>query len=540
MRFLWSALVPAFFLVLAAYFTVPDHFFSFGDPDFGYLMNSLLLAEGRPVYHIDHPGTLLQWLGAGALWAVRLTTASGDLLGAISQYPNAVFFLTAWSSVLLLAASQFGAGLTLLRMGYSPWTVWLVQGAPLWFHDFSSRYLRLSPESLMAAAGLWVAVLFVRTFSGPRDRNNLLLFGAALGAACTTKANLWPVALLALTPLFQNAPEKKHDVKSIALAALASFALITIPAWPRFGDLFQWVSRLWLHSGSYGYGPTNVTSLEQLRLNLFFYWNEKGVLLHAAAIGLSLLVPLFFLARKNWIYVPVLLAVSASIFLHLKHPGLRYLVAFVPFLSIALLAVERLPWILRAAFALGAFALAFPAAGRNAQEIRRSYETDARIYRELRRELNETHAKCAVVVTTIHPSLEFALFSGNMAATPNVLGPGLERAFPRHSFWFPEMTGVRRFHTMLRYPDWRRTLNDFSCQVFVGEGGTQTWIENHFAGRFEKVAEFAKPFLTWVLYRHEGPLSFQPNLPENGYQRHATPHLPGAIPPPPSPASPAH
>jgi len=91
---LWILQVAAFFILPVYTYLLRQDFLtryhpiaSVADPDWSYLANSLLVAEGKTPQHVDHPGTPLQILGAivyrvNYLFSSREISLAEDVLRA--------------------------------------------------------------------------------------------------------------------------------------------------------------------------------------------------------------------------------------------------------------------------------------------------------------------------------------------------------------------------------------------------------------------------------------------------------------------------
>ena len=91
-RFILLVVLPAIYLVAASNFVGARGPFwqaACYDPSYLYLLNSLLLLEGKTPAHIDHPGTPVQIIGAGLLAAKNaLFDKRKDLARAVIKKPE--------------------------------------------------------------------------------------------------------------------------------------------------------------------------------------------------------------------------------------------------------------------------------------------------------------------------------------------------------------------------------------------------------------------------------------------------------------------
>ena len=59
------------------------------DPEYAYLFNALLIASGRAPFHVDHPGTPVQMIGAVVLRALSAVSGRGVLADDVITRPEA-------------------------------------------------------------------------------------------------------------------------------------------------------------------------------------------------------------------------------------------------------------------------------------------------------------------------------------------------------------------------------------------------------------------------------------------------------------------
>src|SRR6185436_1662443 len=104
------------------------------DPEYAYLFNALSIAGGHAPYHVDHPGTPLQMLGAVVLRAIALASGCDALVPDVIARPET--YLTAL----------------------------LVQASPRLFLATSVELSRVRPEPLLIAlSSVYGAVLLTST-----------------------------------------------------------------------------------------------------------------------------------------------------------------------------------------------------------------------------------------------------------------------------------------------------------------------------------------------------------------------------------------
>ncbi|MGZ6359848.1 MAG: hypothetical protein ACXWP1_11880, partial [Bdellovibrionota bacterium] len=192
-------LVPAaFFYIRSQLFPLPAGHAAFGDPDYGYLLNSLLIVCGLTPAHIDHPGTLLQLLGALIIhlkffWDQPVNT---DIIGAVLAAPYDYLRLINEVMIAILAGAGLLFGCLLGRLGYSLIVAMIAQSAPLWLPDTWIYSAHVSPEILIPVFGYGVAYILLRIrCQGRCSGKEAAILGALLGGGLALKMNLLPLLL---------------------------------------------------------------------------------------------------------------------------------------------------------------------------------------------------------------------------------------------------------------------------------------------------------------------------------------------------------
>ncbi len=100
--------IPICFLFLASIFLHAKGPYWLGtssDPDYPYLFNALLIDQGQPPEHIDHPGTPVQLWVAGALKITHFAVGRGSLVNDVLTRPEFYLKVANWTFLAALAAA---------------------------------------------------------------------------------------------------------------------------------------------------------------------------------------------------------------------------------------------------------------------------------------------------------------------------------------------------------------------------------------------------------------------------------------------------
>ncbi len=329
--------VVDFFFLKAAF---PLHSGSPGydqDPAYAYLFNGLLILEGYPPYHIDHPGTPLQLLFALTIfirWGLtRVFGDSGsDIVDSVINNPEAYLHdMAVLLLVLNLAALTFFGR----RIAEATGKIYLgmfCQLSLLSFTIMAPKATYPAPEALLIFCSLVLLGLFApRIFSSQQieTKHKTLpsrVCGAVFALGLAVKITFVPMIIV-----FALMPKGQGRRAAIVTSAVV-FALLTAIALPNIDRFFSWVTGLVSNSGIHGGGGAGFISLTGIPKNLLnlFVWFPLFMLgISIAVIVVTQKVLNGYGASIRAPFV-LLLIVFVQIGLVLKHPGAHYMVSVLP------------------------------------------------------------------------------------------------------------------------------------------------------------------------------------------------------------------
>jgi hypothetical protein len=329
--------VVDFFFLKAAF---PLHSGSPGydqDPAYAYLFNGLLILEGYPPHHIDHPGTPLQLLfaltifirwGLTQLWG----ESTSDIVDSVINSPELYLHDMA---LLLLALNLTALVFFGRRIAEATGKIYLgmfCQLSLLSFTIMAPKATYPAPEALLIFCSLiLLGQLAPRIFAGAASSKtdpivSGKLVGAAFALGLAIKITFLPMALLLV--LLPKGIERRAAI----IASLLIFLLLTAPALPNIGRFLIWVTGLISNSGIHGGGEGGVVDITKIPGNLYnlFLWFP----LFVTALTLATVAVTKAIITKSSLCVhgPIVL-ISISVIqtlLVLKHPGAHYMIAVLP------------------------------------------------------------------------------------------------------------------------------------------------------------------------------------------------------------------
>jgi hypothetical protein len=263
-RWLALAAVPTAYVVAVAWAALAVRPLWMGgsvDPTYAYVLNSLLVAEGRPPAQATHPGTPLQVMGAVVLHAAHALSGSpSSLRQHVLTDPE--YFVDALRCVLvaLVALASVAQGRSALRLSGSVLCAMAAQAAPLASVWAVRSSILVMAEPLILAVGFAASAVILRSLRrapGQPSSGEAALLGLLMGVAIATKVMYLSLALLPLVWL----PRARQRFV-FAGALLASLGLGLAPIWPRLPALAVWLLAALFHTGAWGAGPTGFVLLE--------------------------------------------------------------------------------------------------------------------------------------------------------------------------------------------------------------------------------------------------------------------------------------
>jgi hypothetical protein len=273
----WVVILPIAYVIIyllvgskrGPYYWTPNQ-----DPDYAYLLNSLVLALFKVPTHTDHPGTPLQALGAIVLWVSYLVqlpfnpALKKNLADEVLTNPELYLHLFNDALLFLTACSLVAVGWVTLQLTRNLLLTLILQITPLlMFRTFlGEEPSRVAPDVLVVCISQLMVLVLVRYLyaehgnseNGERSRHFIISLGAVLGLGMATKVTLLPMALFLLLP-------QGWRRKALALGvAIVAFVLATLPIITRYGRTLRWMTDLATHTGPYGGGEVGLVDTSSL------------------------------------------------------------------------------------------------------------------------------------------------------------------------------------------------------------------------------------------------------------------------------------
>ena len=311
------------------------------DPEYIYFMSGLTLSDGNlKLGHIDNPGTPLQILVALVFKIVYFfRSVPTPYVEDVLLHSDMYLSVTSLTIAAMTAGLLFYAGYKVFQITKSVFYAVLVQTAPFLPVIWYDLVGRVAPELIMPFPVILLTVLLIHILYKEEETSNkdVALFAFLSAFGLTIKLTFLPLWLI---PLFVVKKWKQKIV--FILLGVLFFFIIAFPMTLQFNVFWGWVKNLFLHSGTYGSGDTNIIDFAAVGKNLrelygyekrYFYIFFSLIALLAAYIG-------WFRKKVDkkivLMAVGVILTIAIQLLMVGKHYAHRY---FIPVLMLSPLMI---------------------------------------------------------------------------------------------------------------------------------------------------------------------------------------------------------
>ena len=311
------------------------------DPEYIYFMSGLTLSDGNfKLGHFDNPGTPLQILVALVFKFIYFFRST-----PVPYVEDVLLHSDLYLSVTSLFIAAITAGL-LIYAGYkvyqstkSVFYALIVQTSPflpvIWYDLIG----RVAPELMMPFPVVLMTVLLISIYfqNEPFTYRSVLLlaFFSAFGLSIKlTFLPLWIIPFIVI--------EGWKKKLTFVVSAILMLFIIAFPMTMQFGFFWGWVKNLFMHSGQYGGGESNIIDFASLGTNLKeLYGYEKRYFYVFFGLIATLVVYLGYFRKKaekriSLFAIALIIAISLQIIMVGKHYAHRY---FIPVLMLSPLMI---------------------------------------------------------------------------------------------------------------------------------------------------------------------------------------------------------
>lgn len=315
------------------------------DPEYIYFISGLSIADGKFMLgHIDNPGTPLQYLTALVFRGLYIFRAQNipfneDVLANSDLYLRVLnLILTAVVSVFMFFAGKIAYRIT-NSLSYS----FILQLSPLFTNIIFGNIGRITPENLIPLPVMLLSLLLLQLIYHPEEeetRKQTIWFGLISAFGLSIKLTYFPLWIIPLIAL------KSWKNKFIySGTAIISFFVMALPVTLQIHVFWGWIKGLFMHSGQYGKGESNIVNWETVIPNFKYLWGENRYFFYIILTLFAALV-LSFIFRKDQksrlmqrISLAILSAVAIQVAIVCKQFEYRYFIAALMLLPISALLI---------------------------------------------------------------------------------------------------------------------------------------------------------------------------------------------------------
>jgi len=315
------AVIPVVLIILAFSFVRSLGGFD-DDPEYAYLLNSLMILKLQLPFYFWHPGTTLHLLGAGVIalvWFARWPFGHSGLQFDVLQHPELYLRCINAALVVAIGVACFLLGWCLRSASKSLAIGVIGQAVVLTSYPALSALSRVSPEPLLLCLSMLLVAILAPQLIAPEPRLErrplALLAGATVAACVATKLTAIPLVFM----LLLLGTVRMQIVSGIA--AVITFIVLTLPIAPHYHSMMSWFANQILRNGFYGSGEVAVPSLGTIAYGVGQIATAAPELIVALAGCLIMLL----CAPTKRVFAVCAIIIAVQIAVVAKEPRARYL-----------------------------------------------------------------------------------------------------------------------------------------------------------------------------------------------------------------------
>lgn len=342
---------PALYLFIGFYFRqiFGDLSLRSTDPDYLHFLSGMCISTGQfSQANIDHPGSALQLILA---FVFRLTYFFRG--GSQPYFEDAIINSDMYLSIgnlvitVLLAVSILWAGYKTFKITKNLFYSILIQTSPFLMDIWYAIIGRIYPELLILIPIVIIQVQLLKEIYSdkPNSTKDILTYSFAIAFGLSLKMTFLPLAFIPLVTIRSI----KGKLQFAAICCLM-FLAISLPVTFQLERFWNWMKGIFMHSGAYQGGDSNIVDWTQFKTNLHkIFVTQKQIFIATFLLASGTIALLFKNAQKKkkeilYVNVGLLVAILGITFIISKQFAERYFVPamlFFPFLLILNLEIIR-------------------------------------------------------------------------------------------------------------------------------------------------------------------------------------------------------
>lgn len=283
-----------FFISVVLHQRIGYFYLTSTDPEYFYLMSGGALSNlNLDIGFIDHPGSPINIVVAIASKITFLLSGENNIYQDIVKNPELYIFTSNLLFNVVLSIIIYYLGSVTIKHTNNLKLALILQAGFFSNMAIIPITARLLPEGFML---LPLGVLIIILLNYLYDKNcethwkkYIILFSIIIGWGTATKLSFAPFIII---PLFL-VPGLKRKLAIMAFSIIFFF-IIAFPVLHHLNRYWHWVSNLFIHSGIYGTGESNVFDVQAAFNNVFVLFKKFKVVFGLMAAILILNIYLFF------------------------------------------------------------------------------------------------------------------------------------------------------------------------------------------------------------------------------------------------------
>jgi len=332
-----NAVIPLVFILtgISFFHALGAYYLRAIDPEYAYLFNGLTVARLRfELGHIDHPGTPLQIIIALVIWIVQLFNNHQSMVENVISNPELYLKITFYVvlSINVIALFYLGKTATLIQGKLSGLLLQIMPFTSIIFIAYLERVRPINFQfSILAFLFILCLYYIDKGFVKWNQEKFNRLFAILVAVSLSLKISSFPIILV---PFFLIT-ERKNKFRFV-LYTIVLFFLFSFPILIRHHKFFEWISDLFIHSGRYGRGNSNIVDLSIVITNFkTLYQNNRFLYIVQVFTFIYIFGGLLlkqYLPSNSGKYLRLLTGLLVTVILQtllvVKHFALHY---FIPF-----------------------------------------------------------------------------------------------------------------------------------------------------------------------------------------------------------------
>lgn len=313
-------ILPIFNLITGAYFRtlLGDLSLRSIDPDYVYFSNGLGVALGSfDTGNIFHPGSPLQYFIAIIFKITYILRSPGtSFLEDVFSNPDLYLSTVSFCLVGIITLILYFSGVWVFKKTESVLYGILIQTTtflPIIWYDLVGR---VTPEVFQAVPAILLNLLIIKLYlenNHSFSYKDIFFLALIIAFGLSAKLTFLPMVII---PMFIIDTWKKKVV--FLIITLLLFLFVSLSVLFKIEYFWNWIKNIFIHSGNYGEGKTNIIDLEIFKANFISFVNLESWFFKIILLSFFTLI-LYIIAFRKKAEKKIILYFSSVIFAVVIH-----------------------------------------------------------------------------------------------------------------------------------------------------------------------------------------------------------------------------